>query len=86
VLRANKRSVLSGSVPGGVGRLTVVVLGGQDDEVAMDILGGIWDTLVEVAGKIKGLLSCTPMTTTTVTLGSGDKPTTIVTTTTCVSS
>ena len=86
VLHSTTGSVLDGALAEGSGRLTIVVHGGHEDGVAMDILGGIWDAVVAVVSKLKEVLSCTPVTTTTVNVGSDGKVSSVVTTTTCVSS
>jgi hypothetical protein len=48
------------------------------------ILGVLGDGLMEALRALKGLVSCTPVTTTTVNVGSDGKVTSVVTTTSCV--
>lgn len=47
------------------------------------IIGAIGDGLMEALGALKKILSCNPVTTTTVNVGSDGKVTSIVTTTAC---
>lgn len=71
------------------GTLTVVATGGGSGTAEISVsgaLGAVWDALLEVAGKLKGLLSCTPVTTTTVNVGSNGQITSVVTQTTCAPS
>ncbi len=83
VLHPGHGTVLVGTDTGG-SKITVVVQGGPSGGVSENIIGDIWDAVTAVAGKIKGLLSCTPVQTTTVTVGPDGKVTSIVTTNTCV--
>ena len=69
--------VITGGAGGGGGSTTA--------ELSVSgILGGIGDALLDALGALKKLVSCQPVTTTTVNVGSDGKITSVTTTTTCV--
>ena len=78
--------VLTGPLAADGDRLTVVVsTGGRAEKSVGEILGALWDTILEIAGALKKLLgSCTPQTTTQVNLDKNGNVTSVVVTTTCV--
>lgn len=58
--------------------------GGVTADVSVSgVIGAIGDGLVEALGALKKILSCNPVTTTTVNVGSDGKITSVVTTTAC---
>jgi hypothetical protein len=94
LLHTRKGAILSGATPDGA-HLTMIVNGGGGGGAGTGgfaefsiggALGGLWDTVVEAAGKLKSLLSCTPVQTTTVNVGADGKITSVTISNSCVPS
>jgi hypothetical protein len=79
IMTGDDRLVLTSAAVG-----TVVVTGpGVIDVSVSGVLGSIGDAILDALAKIKSIISCTPITTTTVNVGSNGQVTSITTTTTC---